>query len=394
MRVLVYGDLRTHHAQNWLEGLRRTNLSVEALSSTTDPDGAGDHDANGRDVTAHLRSFVVRHRLNVRMNRVVSRVRTQRWEPLQSLETLLTVPRYTAQAASLREAVKAARPDVVHALRTPYEGLIAATALRETPVTLTLSTWGQDFRAQAAREPMLRAWMRKALPRFDGVHVDALEDVAAARRYGLRSGVPAIHAAGNFGVRDELFYTGPKTPYLVLYPRGLRSYVRHERFLDMVERSRGSKWQFVGVGLTEDPRAVEMARDPASHLRLIPQLGQEEYAALVRQATVVVSPAVSDGTPNTLVEAMKCGAFIVAADIETVRSYVSRVGAEAMLLAADQREAWAEALRALNDATGRSGSPSNALRVPDEFDRTYNVTAFESFFAEVDERTRHAASRS
>jgi len=37
---------------------------------------------------------------------------------------------------------------------------------------------------------------------------------------------------------------------------------------------------------------------------------------------VAVSPSNHDGTPNTLLEAMACGAFPVAGDIESVREWI------------------------------------------------------------------------
>jgi glycosyltransferase involved in cell wall biosynthesis len=45
-------------------------------------------------------------------------------------------------------------------------------------------------------------------------------------------------------------------------------------------------------------------------------------ADLLRVADVVVSPSEYDGTPNTLLEAMACGAFPVAGDIESVREWI------------------------------------------------------------------------
>jgi glycosyltransferase involved in cell wall biosynthesis len=45
-------------------------------------------------------------------------------------------------------------------------------------------------------------------------------------------------------------------------------------------------------------------------------------ADLFRKAQVAVSLSTHDGTPNTLLEAMACGCFPVAGDLESVREWI------------------------------------------------------------------------
>jgi len=42
----------------------------------------------------------------------------------------------------------------------------------------------------------------------------------------------------------------------------------------------------------------------------------------MKESKVYVSPSIHDGTPNTLLEAMACGCFPVAGDIESLREWV------------------------------------------------------------------------
>jgi glycosyltransferase involved in cell wall biosynthesis len=55
---------------------------------------------------------------------------------------------------------------------------------------------------------------------------------------------------------------------------------------------------------------------------LMPRQTRQEMANLFRQADIVVSPSVHDGTPNTLLEAMACGCFPVAGDLESIREWI------------------------------------------------------------------------
>ena len=67
-------------------------------------------------------------------------------------------------------------------------------------------------------------------------------------------------------------------------------------------------------GLGEDQPVADaasaVAQDPAG------------MAAVFQGARVAVSPSTHDGTPNTLLEAMSCGSFPVAGDIESLREWI------------------------------------------------------------------------
>ena len=46
-------------------------------------------------------------------------------------------------------------------------------------------------------------------------------------------------------------------------------------------------------------------------------------ADLFRSSQIAISPTTHDGTPNSLLEAMACGCFPIAGDIEAVREWVN-----------------------------------------------------------------------
>jgi len=83
---------------------------------------------------------------------------------------------------------------------------------------------------------------------------------------------------------------------------------------------------------------------------LIPQ---GRLADLFRQSQIVVSPSTHDGSPNTLLEAMACGCFPVAGDIESIREWL--VDSENSLLVdpGDPAALAAAILRAIEDTAFR-----------------------------------------
>ena len=72
-------------------------------------------------------------------------------------------------------------------------------------------------------------------------------------------------------------------------------------------------------------------------------MNQVDLASLYEAAYAVVSPSVSDGTPNSLIEAMAVGALPLAADIEPVRDLFGSRYPE-LLFFADSSHSQSEAI--------------------------------------------------
>ena len=79
----------------------------------------------------------------------------------------LTIPR---SAQKLRAFIQEVKPDLVHALRVPYEGMLAAEAY--TGVPLLISIWGNDFTLHAPSTPLMKHYTRWAMTVTDALHCD------------------------------------------------------------------------------------------------------------------------------------------------------------------------------------------------------------------------------
>jgi glycosyltransferase involved in cell wall biosynthesis len=60
-----------------------------------------------------------------------------------------------------------------------------------------------------------------------------------------------------------------------------------------------------------------------TQVKLLPHLSQLEMAKWFQQSHISLSITMHDGTPNTLIEAMACGCFPVAGDIESLREWIT-----------------------------------------------------------------------
>jgi glycosyltransferase involved in cell wall biosynthesis len=98
-------------------------------------------------------------------------------------------------------------------------------------------------------------------------------------------------------------------------------------------------------------------------VRLLPELHHVQMANLFRLAQVTVSPSIHDGTPNTLLEAMACGCFPVAGDIESLREWITD-NENGLLCDPTNPEALAEAIiRGLEDVELQAKARKHNLRL-------------------------------
>jgi glycosyltransferase involved in cell wall biosynthesis len=224
-------------------------------------------------------------------------------------------------------------------MRIPYEGILAGQATPEE-VPLVVSIWGNDLTLFAGRYPAIADATRETLRRADGLHCDCRRDLKLAESgFGFDANKPSLLAPGSGGVRLDEFRAAEPDQRLrqslglgegapvVINPRGFRAYVRNDVFVRALPAvlARFPRTVFLCPGLEGVASIEGLARQLGveKSLRLLPAASPKLMAELFRLADLSVSPTVHDGTPNSLLEAMACGCFPVAGDLESVREWIS-----------------------------------------------------------------------
>jgi glycosyltransferase involved in cell wall biosynthesis len=239
-------------------------------------------------------------------------------------------------AQRLRVVLNQARPDLIHAMRIPYEGMLASIAVRmglkaaqTRAVPLLLSVWGNDFTLHAPSTPLMRHYTRRALQSASALHADCRRDVRLAQEWGFDAAKPAIVLPGAGGVQPELFYppAAPVADPVVINPRGIRFYVNNAAFfaaIPLVLR-RQPQARFLCPAMAGEPQALRWLAELhiGGNVELLPLQTRPQMADLFRRSRLAVSPSTHDGTPNTLLEAMACGCVPVAGDLESVREWIT-----------------------------------------------------------------------
>jgi glycosyltransferase involved in cell wall biosynthesis len=229
-------------------------------------------------------------------------------------------------------------PDIVHALRIPFEGMLASVLPKKIP--LIVSIWGNDLSLHAHTSILMAARTRETLRRADGLMADAASDIQLASEWGLRGKTPSIVVPGSGGLNlDALHnesnrsimkkYGLPTNCPLVINPRGFRpGSVHQDIFFKSVPLILEAipNVHFICTGMSGQPQAKKWVSDYGikESISLLPFLPQEELWALYALTDVYVSLSSHDGTPNSFLEAIACGCFPVVGDIPPLRDWVDQ----------------------------------------------------------------------
>jgi glycosyltransferase involved in cell wall biosynthesis len=240
-------------------------------------------------------------------------------------------------APRVRRFIEDLKPDLVHAMRVPFEGMLATAAVPDG-LPLLLSIWGNDFTLHAAANPLAARATRRAMQRADALHADCKRDIRLAAQYGYDGRKPWLVLPGAGGVRRSAYHEGPpceellerldipRTARIVINPRGFRSYVCSGAFFEAlpIVLRECPDTIFIAIGMAGSPTAERLIRTLGigSSVRLVPAVSAELMADYYRLASVSVSPTIHDGTPNSLLEAMACGCLPVAGNLESIREWI------------------------------------------------------------------------
>ena len=227
----------------------------------------------------------------------------------------------------LREVINDVKPDIVHAMRIPYEGMLAADAY--TGIPLIVSIWGNDFTLHAPSTPLMSHYSRWAMQVADALHADVHRDVRLAHEWGLDPAKPTLVAPGNGGIRSDVFYPNPKPVEapVIINPRGFRAYVRSDCFFQAIPLvlAKHPNAKFICTTMAGEPLALQWIKELniAHAVELLAPVPHFEMANIFRRAQIVVSPSTHDGTPNSLLEGIACGCFPVAGDLDSIREWIT-----------------------------------------------------------------------
>lgn len=242
---------------------------------------------------------------------------------------------YPRARSRLKTIISSLDADVVHALRIPFEG-IYAEGLGDRAAKV-ISVWGNDFTLHTARSKWLCDSTLRVLKDCDGLHTDCARDLRLARSLGFSAHRPSLVAPGSGGIDRSVFrpwaevhpdrWGLPRDSTVIVNARGNRSYVCNKEFFAAVPHilARHPNVHFVCPGMAgvKSLERIVATKHLQERCHLLPAVRQLELAQLMSIATISVSITKHDGTPNSLLESMACGAVPLVSPVESVLEWVT-----------------------------------------------------------------------
>ena len=291
-------------------------------------------------------------------------------------------------SARLRRLSQEIKPDLVHALRIPFEGMLAADAYARGP--LVVSVWGNDFTLHARSAGLMAHYTSWTMQVADALHADCQRDILLGKQWGFDPARPTLVTPGNGGVRTDLFHppARPVRSPVVINPRGFRSYVRNDVFFRAIPLvlARQPEARFVCVAMAGEPQAVRWLRQLGieNSVELLPALPHADMADLFRGGQIIASISTHDGTPNTLLEGMACGCLPVAGDLDSIREWI-RPGRNGLLVDPDDPASVAAGmLEGLeNESLRQQAAGENQKTIAERAEYSHCMAATERFYQRI-----------
>ena len=258
---------------------------------------------------------------------------------LMRTRAALTPHMLRAPMKKLQAFIDKCKPDVVHAMRIPYEGMLCSHLPDMIP--LVMSIWGNDLTLHAKTSRHMGVLTHRTLKRADGLLADAARDVQLAQAWSLQKDVPTLVVPGSGGLDLSALKTAweksdmvlaryhiPRDRPLVINPRGFRPGSVHQdvffKSIPLVlERMPDTFFLCPGMqGQTSAERRLRSLGISAS-VMLLPFLPQEELWALYAASSVYLSLSSHDGTPNSFLEAIASGTYPIVGDIASLREWIT-----------------------------------------------------------------------
>jgi glycosyltransferase involved in cell wall biosynthesis len=358
MKLLIIADGRSPITRNWIKMLQPLGYEIDLIS--TYPCSPVD----GVKETALLPVAFARYsgsqaggsksEKSTRRRKLVSQFRGLASD-LRHMLGPWTLTFYRSNYTALLDRF---RPDLVHALRIPFEGMLAS--LTPPPYPLILSTWGNDLTFHAPSTRKMRSLTRRALQRADALMSDTLRDIRLAREWGFDGSKPAVDVVGNGGIDlaeilNTIHGVVPLDPPQVINPRGFRSgSARNDTFFQAIPLvlQKRPDVRFICPWMAGQREALQWVDKLGieNNVTLLPMLNQTELWQEFARSTMSISVSVHDGTPNSLLEAMSVGCLPICGDIESIREWIVD-GENGLLVDPADPQALASAiLRALDDS--------------------------------------------
>lgn len=221
--------------------------------------------------------------------------------------------------------IKKLKPDIIHSMNMQHEAYFLSRVQRnlsnkrETPWIVSL--WGSDI-YWYQQFPEHKACIREVLQSCDYLATDCKRDIMLARENGFQGRLFGVFPGGggyDIARMIRLRQNGPVSGRRVIAVKGYQHHVgRGIEALKALEMCHDQLQDYEIVVHTAHPPTEKEAERLAFRRNLkiavFPRTSPEKIWELLGRSRISIGISESDGTPNTMLEAMIMGAFPIQTD--------------------------------------------------------------------------------
>ena len=258
------------------------------------------------------------------------------WDPFPlSILGFFTRRIFRPRYKQLAQTIERLQPDIIHSFELYSEcyPLYRARELLggDLNVPWMVSLWGSDI-YNNQNDPQKVEIIRDIMTACDYLLPDCQRDARLARKFGFVGQVPAIFPGpGSFAVDEmrALLPTAAPSSRRVIALKGYQGW--HGRALHVLEALEDcaqllSDYQIVVY--SPSPMVVKKVKQlqvqGKLNIDLLPRSPQKKIFELLGRSRIAIGVNVTDGTPNTMLEAMIMGAFPIQSDTGATAEWIEQ----------------------------------------------------------------------
>ncbi|PQJ17635.1 hypothetical protein BST94_11350 [Nonlabens xylanidelens] len=211
----------------------------------------------------------------------------------------------------LHQIISQIKPDIIHVfeMQTCFYPIVR-TLKSYIDIKVIYSCWGSDlFYYQSFKNHKRK--IKNALQLVDLLHVDNQRDIQIARRLGYKGLTTIIPGGGGYKTNFYFKYNKPVSKRSIILVKGYE----HDfgRAINVIKAlnniSLPNRFEIIVFGA--HAKTIQFINENKLDLLTYGRhsLGHEELFKLMGQTYIYIGNSISDGIPNTLIEAMMMGAF-------------------------------------------------------------------------------------
>ena len=254
------------------------------------------------------------------------------------------------------EKLKEFKPDVVQSFVLFSACAPILKVMQKHPeIKWIYSAWGNDLYYFQNEADYLRD-IKNVLPRLDYMFADCKRDHDIAVKYGFRGEfLGSFPGGGGYEINSEEDLLPPGDRKVILIKGYQDLFGECIPVLKVLEGMRSELSEFEIIVFGAESQVVEYVEGSNlynwTNFSLFKNIGRGEVLELMRKAKIYIGNSISDGMPNTLLEAIISGAFPIQSNPGGASAEIIENGLNGLLIEdpLDQQEIKALLVRSLND---------------------------------------------